>query len=217
MARGYLAGFGFSVDVVIDVGVAAGTEWLYRAFPDRHFVLIDPLEETGDLLKAGSRPESFDLHLTALGAEAGSVRINVPKGTAGGDLLQTSALERIDALAGAVEDSEIREVPMTPLDAITANYPGRLGLKIDTEGFEHEVLKGASETLKRCEFVILELSLEQRFRGIGPPSGIISLLAGYGLELRDVLALSPSAKSSPPRHCDALFTRWPGNTVAAER
>src|SRR5512145_2984202 len=36
---------GFRPDIVIDVGVAKGTDDLYRAFPDSFFLLMEPLKE----------------------------------------------------------------------------------------------------------------------------------------------------------------------------
>jgi len=35
--------------------------------------------------------------------------------------------------------------------------PGRIGVKIDTEGFELNVIKGASKTLKNVDFVLAEV------------------------------------------------------------
>jgi hypothetical protein len=101
------------------------------------------------------------------------------------------------------------DVPVARLDDLAGDYAGRVGLKIDTEGFEAEVLQGAAETLKRAEFVILELSVTPRFDGVLPPSAAIGLLAAAGLELRDVLAVADGpGKRARPRHMDVLFSRW---------
>ena len=35
--------------------------------------------------------------------------------------------------------------------------PGKIGVKIDTEGFELNVIKGASKTLKSVDFVLAEV------------------------------------------------------------
>ncbi|MEJ6390306.1 hypothetical protein [Gymnodinialimonas ulvae] len=35
-------------DLIIDVGVANGTPWLYDAFPQTEFILIDPMDECED-------------------------------------------------------------------------------------------------------------------------------------------------------------------------
>jgi hypothetical protein len=102
------------------------------------------------------------------------------------------------------------EVEVTTLDLLAAGIGGRLGLKIDVEGHEADVLRGAAGTLPRCDFVILELSLTPRFAQTSPPSTLFALLGAAGLELRDVLRSTGDGRGGPaPRLFDVLFTRWP--------
>ncbi|SFR40854.1 FkbM family methyltransferase [Litoreibacter janthinus] len=205
----YLKAFGFTPDCVIDVGVHDGTPWLYRSFPDAHFVLVDPQAECEAAVKARVAPKSFDFRAVALGAAQGKAMLSVPETDPGKGGAMASLKERTEKLADTFTDVAKREVPVITLDMLAVNLPGRLGLKIDTEGFELEVLKGGCETLKRCDFVILEMSVTHRFKGVAPPSAIISELAKAGLEIRDVLALAAHAgKKAQPRHMDVLFTRW---------
>ena len=57
-------------------------------------------------------------------------------------------------------------------------------LKIDVEGFECLVLRGAGDLLKRCKRVLLEYSPEGlALAGLKPPA-LIDLLVGAGLEAR---------------------------------
>ncbi|MDQ7038666.1 MAG: FkbM family methyltransferase [Aquificota bacterium] len=61
----------------------------------------------------------------------------------------------------------VAEVEMTTLDKfIEARGVERVKLiKIDVEGFEYMVLKGAEETLKRTDFLILEVTPEYMIKG----------------------------------------------------
>ena len=205
----YLKGYGFTPDVVFDVGVYDGTPWLYRSFPDARFVLIDPQPDCEAMVRAKGHLGDFDFHAVALGAEEGSAQLTVPSTAPGQGGAMASLLERTDKLAQTFTETESRNVPLRRLDDIAAAYPGRVGLKIDTEGFEVPILRGAVRTLERCDFVILELSLTPRFDGVEPPSAATALLAAAGLELRDVLdTASGPGKRAQPRHIDALFTRW---------
>ncbi|MEP3346561.1 MAG: FkbM family methyltransferase [Litoreibacter sp.] len=205
----YLKAYEFTPDCVIDVGVHDGTPWLYRSFPDAHFVLVDPQAECEAAVKAGVSPKSFDFRAVALGAEQGKAMLSVPETEPGKGGAMASLKRRTDNLVHSFSDVAKREVPVITLDMLAADLTGRLGLKVDTEGFEYEVLKGGAETLKRCEFVILEMSVTQRFEGVAPPSAVISEMAKAGLEFRDVLATAAHAgKKAQPRHMDVLFTRW---------
>ncbi|WP_299688907.1 FkbM family methyltransferase [uncultured Tateyamaria sp.] len=200
----YLRTYGFEPATVFDVGVFEGTPWLYDSFPDAHFVLIDP---QGDL--PGPRPAKGDFHAVAVGSAPGQMTLTIPETKPGQGGAMASLLERRDALAGSFTDTKTRDVPVVTLDSLATGHVGPFGIKIDTEGFEAQVLAGATETLKQTDFVILELSMARRFEGVDPPSAAIATLAAHGLEMRDVLAIADGpTKRSQPRHMDLLFTRW---------
>ncbi|ASM71236.1 MULTISPECIES: FkbM family methyltransferase [Roseobacteraceae] len=205
----YLKGYGFSPDVVFDVGVHDGTPWLYKSFPNARFVLVDPQPDCADAVRTSGQLDDFDFHAVALGAETGIAALNVPETTPGKGGAMASLMERTDNLATTFNKVDTYEVPVKRLDDVAKAYDGRVGLKIDTEGFEAAVLAGGPKTLKRCEFVILELSVTDRFTKTAPPSEAIALLAQAGLELRDILAIADGpGKRAQPRHMDVMFTRW---------
>lgn len=205
----YLRSFGPDTDVIVDVGVHTGTPQLYRAFPDRKFVLIDPRSEAEAETRAHGAPDDFDFHACAVGASEGEMDLRIPTMRRGENPAMAGFKPIAGPMASAVRGYEQRNVPVVPLDQIMEGYPGRLGLKIDTEGFELEVLQGAAQTLLRCDFVIVELSITHRFDDIAPPSRIVAELARAGLELRDILRTTGDGKGGvQPRLFDALFTRW---------
>ncbi|SEN79306.1 methyltransferase, FkbM family [Pseudorhodobacter antarcticus] len=206
----HLLSFKLLPEVIFDIGVDQGTPFLYQAFPEARFALVDPRHESAAALTATDAPGDAEFFETALGATPGTMTLTIPHSERGEEGAMASLRTRIDRLASKFIKLETRQVPVTTLDRLAAKMQGRIGLKIDTEGFEDEVLKGAVETLKRTDFVILELSLVQRFDGITPPSQIISRLAAAGLEFRDVLRMTGDGKGgSAPRLMDVLFTRWP--------
>lgn len=205
----YLKGYGFSPDVVIDVGVENGTPWLYEAWPQAKLVLVDPLEESEERAAESVAGRDVAFHNVALGAQHDTMTLQVPETKKGVGRAMSSLLDRQDGIVGTFTGVTKRDVKVVPLDEVAADYPGRIGLKIDTEGFEGPVLEGGPETLKRCDVVILEMSVTRRFAGVSPPSHLVRMLADAGLEMRDVLAMADGPRHrAKPRHMDVMFTRW---------
>lgn len=205
----YVKGYGFTPEVVFDVGVGSGTPWLYRSFPDARFVLIDPQESCASIVREKGVRTEFHFHAVAAGAQEGQADLIVPWSDKGCEIEMASLLKRTDKLSKNFVRTDKHPVQVRPLDQIARGYPGPAGLKVDTEGYDIEVLRGAPETLARCEFVIMELSLSHRFDGITAPSDAVALLKDAGLELRDVLSIaSGPGKRARPRYMNVLFTRW---------
>lgn len=190
----YVAGYGFEAPTIIDVGVLNGTPFLYEAFPKAKFILIDALEESrAAVAKAWSGKIDYDFHVTALGRTPGVLELELdPK-----RLARTSGQRRTEDVPGLIH----RDVPVTTLDAITMMLEGPFGLKIDTEGHELEVLAGATETLKSCEFVIAETSIKKRFAGGYRFSEVVGFMADHGFEVYSFL----SGLTRAPRMSDVLF------------
>jgi FkbM family methyltransferase len=147
---------------IVDVGVAKGTPQLYDSFPDSFHVLIDPLQEYIPYLEDILTRYEGTYFITALGARDEKVVMNVhPK------MPSMSSIHRRTESTSTSSPLEKREIPVTTLDKLTKehNFQPPFGLKIDTEGFELQVIEGASEFLRETEFVIAELSVAERFTG----------------------------------------------------
>lgn len=94
------------------------------------------------------------------------------------------------------------DVEVHSLDYLVAanDLRGTFGLKIDTEGFEMSVIRGATKTLKQSAFVIAEVSMKERFAGGYTFRQFINEMAIHGFEAVDILSF--------PRHSnyfDILF------------
>ncbi|WP_298437372.1 FkbM family methyltransferase [uncultured Jannaschia sp.] len=193
MTPRYMRRYGFEARTIIDVGVLNGTPFLYEAWPDRKFVLVDPLEESRESVAKLWPKLDYTFHVVALGAAPGSFRMDVEPGR----LARSTVGTRMDA----DETVTSREVEVVTLDSLTADLEGPLGLKIDTEGHELEVLRGATDTLARCEFVIAETSIKKRFDGGYRFSEVIAFMAEHGFEAHSFL----SGLTRAPRFSDVLF------------
>ena len=135
--------------VAVDVGAHVGlfSYWMVRDFAQ--VVAFEPVAAHRECWRANvpARPDDV-LHDCALGASRGRVRMETPTGSTGGT-----------RIAGA------GDIPMETLDSF--ELPVIDFLKVDCEGFEVEVLRGAAATIARCRPVV---AVEQRGR----------MVAGFG-------------------------------------
>jgi FkbM family methyltransferase len=188
---------GIAPRTIIDAGAYTGTLPLYEAYPEAFFVLVEPLEECGEHLAAVLN--RFDgVHLAvALGSAVGTVSINVePRRASKSSILQRTALT-------ATGDRTVpRRVPVTTLDSLLAERWMRppFGLKIDTEGYELDVIRGGTAFLRDTQFVIAEVSLADRFEHGYRFAEFIGEMDALGFRAVEVI-------SSAGRYADLLFVR----------
>jgi FkbM family methyltransferase len=156
------AGMGFAPRTVFDVGVGVGTLDLYEGFPQAHHVLVEPLREFEGVLRRVAEVYDAEYVLAAAADHEGTITINVHT-----DNLDSSSLMRESE--GPHVDGTPREVPATTIDSLvnTRGLRGPFLLKVDVQGAELAVIRGAANTLADTELVLLEVSLFGVFDG-GP-------------------------------------------------
>jgi FkbM family methyltransferase len=150
----------FSVDEVIDVGVYAGTEWLYDTFRTADFVLVEPIPDGESLLK--HKPSTYTYVSCGLGAEPGRLTLNRYHNERLDSFLELHNL--IEKVPHRRQLAERVEVPVRTLDEIIEEYctSDNIGIKIDTEGYELEVIRGLEKHKERVTFIVAESSVVRR-------------------------------------------------------
>ncbi|MBP7564403.1 MAG: FkbM family methyltransferase [Burkholderiaceae bacterium] len=101
------------------------------------------------------------------------------------------------------------DLPIVTLDEALAHYAGRTVelLKIDVEGFEQEVLLGATKTLARTRALILEYSPAFLRKAGHDPRALPQLLADAGFTLHELTA----GGDLLPLTVDAILAKAPGD------
>jgi FkbM family methyltransferase len=201
---------GFAPETVIDVGVAHGTPSLCRAFPDAYHVLVEPLREFEPSMRQQLRTVRGEYVITAVGNREGTIDIHFdPNAPWTGSMLESHSA----AHTGAAR--ERREIELTTLDRLVERrgWVAPFGLKIDTEGFERDVIEGATAMLGQTQFVIAEVSVAERFEGGYTFAGFVALMDARGFALCDVLGGMKPSPDGCVSFIDACFRRSPVRTT----
>jgi FkbM family methyltransferase len=200
---------GLAPATIIDVGAGPGTSGFYAAFPDAYLVVIDPLSEFEEPLQRqlARRAAGGEYLCTAAGAEAGDVTMHVDR-----ERPTSSSIGRKPGFTPEMQALlEEREVPVATLDDLLEEkrWQPPFGLKMDTEGFELEVVKGARSLLEQTQFVIAEVSLRLRFEDSYTFAEFVEFMASLGFTLRDILDGHKTAVGGEVLFIDAFFQPGP--------
>ena len=196
----FLASLG-NVGTVIDVGVLNGTPELYKAFPEARLILIEALPMYEGTCRSIMEGRQGEIHMCAVGANDGVARIrHYPSIPARSSLLHTH-------VPNDFEVEEI-EVPLRRLDTLLHEdkFSGNILLKIDVEGMELEVLRGAVGILDRVKYIIAETSVKKRHKESYRFADLVGFLADQNFHLYDALRLTRSKALVPGASImDAVF------------
>ena len=158
---GHIKSKGFNPTTIVDVGVATDTEDLYRHFPSARYLFVEPLAEFEPSLQKLCQQYNGTYMLAAAGATDGETTIFTAS-----DLGGSSRFVTLESTDGAYQ-MHPRTVPQFTIDTLwdTLELTGPALLKIDVQGGELEVLKGAEKTLTNFEIVMLEVGMVEQYVG----------------------------------------------------
>ena len=172
---------GFCPAAIIDVGAYQG-DWSRMArhiYPDVPIYMLEANPETEPFLSAAIREiGAADFHIALLGAQpAEAVAFHV-RGTGSSVLPENTATPFSTA-----------QLPMTTLDRVllaAKPYPAPYFLKVDVQGFELEILRGAEQVLQNTEAALLEVSLLEYNQGAPLFAEVVAFMAARHFVVYDV-------------------------------
>ncbi len=189
---------GLKPRTMFDVGVATGTKGYYGIFEDVRYVLIDPLEESVPFMDEIARTYPGSLAIqAAAGPEPGEADFVVSPKLSGSSFLLKPA------------GAEVRKTPVVTLDGLVQEHAleGPFVIKLDVQGYELEVLKGAVRTLEQTEILITEVSLwaDRKGRGMAKPADLIGWLDAHGFALYDISSVARRTVDGAMTELDLVF------------
>ena len=117
---------------------------------------------------------------------------------------KSSLLQRTELTAGTVlRQHEVKVSTLDKeIDALPVNSKDPVGIKIDTEGYELEVVKGLNCNLSRVAFIVAKVSLKKRLESSHSFAKFINYMDSKGFALADLLSFHPN---NLPSWQDCLF------------
>lgn len=174
--------YNLKIEGVIHVGAHFGEEWpLYKELKIYHKVLFEAHPGNFEELCRRATPDNVWLENLALGSENKTIQMNCETRNQGqsNTLLEPGIC--LEQYPDIVYNSKV-DVKMIRLDDYHNNITPMNLLNMDVEGYELEVLKGATSHLSHIDYIICEVSSEERYKGQGLVKDIDNFLSPFGFE-----------------------------------
>lgn len=202
----------FQVNLVFDVGSNAGqfARELREIGYEREIISFEPLSDAyGNLLKDAAKDANWHVHeRTAVGDYDGEIEINIA-----GNSVSSSVLPMMEAHSSAAKNSAYigtERVPICRLDSVAPEYLATAShyfVKIDTQGYESQVLDGAAKTLGGARGVLCELSLVSLYEGQQLWLEMIDRIESEGFVLWSLLKGFTDPRDGRTLQLNAVFFR----------
>ena len=148
------------IDVVLDVGANAGQfGQKLRGFGYRGAIVsYEPVSSAFKYLKEIAKSDDkWTVHNFAIGTESGQLKINISANSKFSSTL--SLRDEAQEFHGGVVTDRVESVPAWTLDQVATECEGNILIKIDTQGFERQVIEGGRKTVARSKGVFMELPI----------------------------------------------------------
>lgn len=197
---------GFNFNTIIDVGAAVG-EYSKAAnfiFPNAMIFAFEPIPESFEKLKNLSKEiKNIEFFNLALSDEEGLAEFHLNEFSFSSSLLKMTNTHK--KIFPFTQNETNIKVDTNKLDNVLNNIKKNPLLKIDVQGAELAVLKGAINSLKEIDVIQLEVSFLGFYEGQAIIEDIISFMRVN--DFNSFLQVSPIFNKNKLLYSDFLFIR----------
>jgi FkbM family methyltransferase len=173
---------GFQPGTVIDVGASDG-RWscaTAQIFPAARYHLLEPLAERESALqKLCAERKNFSYSLAAASDHVGTAALAVSEDLDGSALSSDTSTQTSRTVALTTIDAEITKL------ALPAPYL----IKLDTHGFEPQILRGSAQSLAQTQLFIIEAYNYPLFPGCWQFPQLCQYMESIGFRCSDIVDL----------------------------
>ena len=203
----------YNIDLVFDIGANKGqyAMGIMDAGYKNKIVSFEPLSSVHSIIEAESKKYSSwtVAPRCAVGAKKEEIEINISANS-----VSSTLLNMLDShIEGAPESKIIgkEKVQVFPLDEIGADYATsskNIFLKIDVQGFEQEVLKGAESMIAKAKGIEMEISLIPLYENqnwLLPQ--VLEFMTTKGFTMTSIVPAFTDNKTGKVLQCNGIFFR----------
>ena len=205
-----------NVNLIFDVGANAGQfgVLLREIGFDGKIISFEPLSDAREILLNISKNDPlWQIALqTAIGEENGEIEIQIA-----GNSQSSSVLDMLDTHVRAAPDSKYigkEKVALRTLDSIAPDYMDSNSIafiKIDTQGYETQVMNGAKKLMSQIVGLQVEISLVPLYKGQCLFDEMLKKLKNDGFELWSISTVFSDPNTAQLLQVDATFFRAPSS------
>lgn len=198
----------FDVDSIIDIGSNEGqfAQTIRRVFPETNLFCFEPLKQPHDILhNKMSLLGSIRIFQCALGQADGQAEMHHCQFSPSSSLLEMDKLHK-DAFPNTVNSVKetvlIRRLDSIPSIRTECQKPF---IKVDTQGYEMNVILGGIETFRRAPIIMIEVSYYMLYKNQPLFDEIYGKLKDLGFYFAGNVDQLNDPSTSKPLQADAIF------------
>lgn len=201
----------FNIDTLFDVGANEGqyAQAMQKLGYDKELISFEPVKATFDTLsKKAFGITNWKTYNFALGDKDTEDYINISKNT-----VSSSMLEMLPEHVKQEADSAYitkEKIVVKKLDSIFNSYVKQnnsVYLKLDVQGFEKNVIEGATDSLQKIKLIQLEMALVPLYKGELLLADMINYMESKGFILYTLIPGFNNYETGQLFQTDGIFAR----------
>ena len=180
--------------IILDIGGSIGTtaEIYAKAFPSEKIYVFEPIRTNFEKLKQNTRKYSNITAVNqALGNETGRKTIHLANRLSSSSIFELQGSGEEEGFRNKISPIGDEEIEITSLNSFLESGTSIKIMKIDVQGFEVEVLLGASNHLKNVDLILVEVGNHEGYKSAPKYYEVDRLIRDNGFVISD---LFPNSK-----------------------